>query len=109
MTNSNLIDGAGDEAGHILGVAEDEGKRRRERRRRLRGREADLADAITVAEAEDALHLVERHALLDADHVLVERRALPAAEQHKHAYRKYQEKVLISFLQRFGDAVSRAT
>lgn len=53
------------------------GERGGEAGRSLDGGEADLADDVAVAETEDALHLVERDALLDADHVLVELGALP--------------------------------
>mmetsp|Transcript_5657 Transcript_5657/g.22337 ORF Transcript_5657/g.22337 Transcript_5657/m.22337 type:complete len:276 (-) Transcript_5657:172-999(-) len=70
-----LVDGARDEAAHIAAGAEHVREGRREARRGLHGREGDLSNVVLALEAEDAAHLVERHALGDAHHVVIERPA----------------------------------
>jgi len=55
-----------------LRVLEDERKRSRDGRRRLRRRKRDLCDRVAVAESEDAPCLIQRHASLYPDHVLIE-------------------------------------
>ena len=68
----SLVNGARDEASHVLLLAEDVRKRRGERGRRLHRGKHDLADVAAAIKAEDPLHLIERHVLHDVDHVLVE-------------------------------------
>ena len=71
-----LVDGARDQASKRLLVGAEEVREAvGERGRRLRGREADLADVGLAGEAEDAARLVERDALGDLQHVEVERGA----------------------------------
>ena len=67
-----LVNGARDEASDVFLLAKDVGERRRERGSSLHGREHNLADAAAAVEAEDALHLIERHVFHDVHHVLVE-------------------------------------
>lgn len=57
-------------------IIEDKGKGRGERRRSLNAGECDFPDDVRVSETEDSFYLVECHAFLYADHVLVERWAL---------------------------------
>ena len=74
LTNDDpyLVDGARDETSDVLLLPEDEWERGGEGGRGLDRGEHDLADIGAVVEAEDALHLVERHVLHHVDHVLVE-------------------------------------
>lgn len=61
-------------------VAKDERETGGERRRSLYCRETDLADAVAVAETEDALYLVKGHTLLDANHVAIKSWTLPETQ-----------------------------
>jgi hypothetical protein len=52
-----LVDGAGDEAAHVLAVAKDVWEHAREAGRCLHRWEADLADVVVLREPKDAAHL----------------------------------------------------
>lgn len=52
-----LVNGAGDEAAHVLAVAKDVREHPGEAGRRLHRRKADLADVVVLREPKDAAHL----------------------------------------------------
>ena len=53
----NLVNGTRDKTGHVLLVAEDEGKRRRERWNSLNGGKHDLANVGAVVKAKNSQDL----------------------------------------------------
>jgi len=67
-----LVDGGGDQAGHVLALAKDVWERVGERGNGLNGREGELADGIGLIKAEDTLDLVVVDVFLDTDDVGVE-------------------------------------
>lgn len=75
-----LVYGAGDQTGQLF-VVENMGERGGERGGRLHCGETDFTDDVTVGEAENTFDLIVSDAFLDAYHVAVEFRTLPAKNE----------------------------
>ena len=67
-----LVNGTRDQTGHVLLVAKDVRKRGAKRGSRLNCGKGNLANAVRIAKAKDALHLIERDHPLNFEDILVE-------------------------------------